>query len=100
MGRQRTWSASGTPLCSLRTIFSGKGASRRALGRMLEQSAVIVTPDTILRWHRELVARQLGNRLIEPGRKWAARQVTWRAGSDWAACSVTAAGKRPEFPVQ
>jgi hypothetical protein len=36
---------------------------------MLEQSATIVIPDTILRWRRELVAGQPGNRLIEPGKE-------------------------------
>jgi len=38
-----------------RRLLAVKG---KTLGRkMLEQMATIVTPDTILRWHRELVAR-------------------------------------------
>jgi putative transposase len=38
-----------------RRLLAVKG---KILGRkMLEQMATIVTPDTILRWHRELVAR-------------------------------------------
>ena len=40
----------------------------KSLGRSrLAELATIVTPDTILRWHRTLIARSLGNRLIEPG---------------------------------
>lgn len=42
----------------------------KILGRnVLEQLATIVTPDTILRWHRELTERNhqgIGNRLITP----------------------------------
>ncbi len=36
-------------------------AAGKILGRrLLEQYAMIVTPDTILRWHRQLIARKMG----------------------------------------
>ena len=47
--------------------------SGKVLGRkLLEEVAALFTPDTILRWHRTLVAKKwdythLGNSIIEPG---------------------------------
>jgi transposase InsO family protein len=48
-----------------RLAVRGKAIGRKALGEV----ASIVTPDTILRWHRELVARKYdGSRWRGPGR--------------------------------
>ncbi len=48
-----------------RLAVRGKAIGRKALGEI----ASIVTPDTILRWHRELVARKYdGSRRRGPGR--------------------------------
>ena len=80
----------------------------KTLGRkMLEQLATIVSPDTILRWHRELVARHwnCSGRRKATGRPAATpeivelvlRRAKSRAGSDWAGCCGTTAAKRPDL---
>jgi hypothetical protein len=44
--------------CSTTTSAAALAVKGKLLGReLLEQLATIVTPETILRWHRELVAR-------------------------------------------
>jgi hypothetical protein len=48
-----------------RLAVKGRAIGRKALGEL----ASIVTPDTILRWHRELVARKYdGSKRRGPGR--------------------------------
>ena len=50
----------------------------KVLGRkMLEQLATIVTPDTILRWHRELIARHwdYSKQRKSPGRPPVAQEI-------------------------
>jgi putative transposase len=58
-----------------RRLLAVKG---KALGRrLLEQVATIVTPDTILRWHRELIAEKWNHsdKCKTPGRPKIAREV-------------------------
>ena len=48
----------------------------KALGRkMLLEIATIVTPDTILRWHRQLVARKWTHQRRSPGRRRIMRTI-------------------------
>jgi putative transposase len=50
----------------------------KALGRrVLAEVATIVTPDTLLRWHRQLIAKKYdGRRRRAPGRRPTARELT------------------------
>jgi hypothetical protein len=55
-----------------RLAIKGKAIGRRRLGEV----ASIVTPDTILRWYRELVARKYdGSSNRRPGRPSTASEV-------------------------
>jgi putative transposase len=61
-----------------RLVSAVKG---KALGRrLLEQVATIVTPDTILRWHRELIAEKWNHseKLKSPGRPKVAKEIEER----------------------
>jgi len=54
-------------------------AKRKALGRrVLREIGTLVTPDTILRWHRELIARTYdGSEGRRPGRPGIAQEIRW-----------------------
>jgi hypothetical protein len=54
-----------------RLAIRGHAMGRRELGRV----ATIVTPDTILRWHRRLVARKWTYKTARPGRAESMREV-------------------------
>ena len=55
------------------------GAKGRRLGRrVLRQVATIVTPDTILRWHRQLIARKWTFRPTRPGRPGVMKEISTR----------------------
>src|SRR5215831_16503495 len=55
----------------------GLAAKGRRLGRrVLRQVASIVTPDTILRWHRQLIARKWTFSPKRPGRPGVMREVS------------------------
>jgi putative transposase len=49
---------------------------RRLGGRVLRQVATIVTPDTILRWDRQLMARQWTVEPKWPGRPGIMREIS------------------------
>jgi hypothetical protein len=52
-------------------------AKRRRLGRrVLRQVATIVTPDTILRWHRQLIARKWTFTPKHPGRPGIMQEIS------------------------
>jgi hypothetical protein len=52
-------------------------AKGRRLGRrVLRQVATIVTPDTILRWHRQLIARKWTFTPKRPGRSGIMREIS------------------------
>jgi hypothetical protein len=97
-----------------RLAVKGKVLGRKAL----QEIATIVTPDTILRWHRELVAQKwdCSDRRQKLGRppisketirglttassnratKCVAQAARSRAVSDWAACCGTTTAARPD----
>ena len=53
------------------------GAKGRRLGRrLLRQVATIVTPDTILRWHRQLIARKWTFTPNRPGRPGIMKKIS------------------------
>jgi putative transposase len=53
-------------------------ARGRRLGRwVLRQVATIVTPDTILRWHRQLIARKWTFTPKRPGRPGIRKEISW-----------------------
>lgn len=55
-----------------RLAARGKALGRRLMGEM----GTLVTPDTILRWHRELIARKYGGSAARrPGRPSVAREI-------------------------
>ncbi|HEX7378686.1 MAG TPA: hypothetical protein VF278_16315 [Pirellulales bacterium] len=58
-----------------RRVLAVKGKSLDR--RLLEKVAVIVTPDTILRWHRELIAKKwdYSKRRKSPGRPKTSKEV-------------------------
>jgi hypothetical protein len=52
-------------------------AKGRRLGRrVLRQVATMVTPDTILRWHRHLIARKWTFEPKRPGRPWIMHEIS------------------------
>jgi len=57
-----------------RLAVLGHQIGRRALGHI----ATVVTPDTILRWHRELVAQKWTCRKRRPGRPGVQREIRER----------------------
>jgi transposase InsO family protein len=50
---------------------------RRLGQRVLRQVATIVTPDTILRWHRHLIARKWTFTPKRPGRPGIMKEISW-----------------------
>ena len=53
------------------------GAKGRRLGRrVLRQVATIVSPDTILRWHRQLIARKWTFTPTRPGRPGVMKEIS------------------------
>ena len=53
------------------------GAKGRRLGRrVLRQVATIVTPDTIRRWHRQLIARKWTFTPTRPGRSGVMKEIS------------------------
>jgi len=53
------------------------GAKGRRLGRrVLRQVATILTPDTILRWHRQLIARKWTFTPTRPGRPGVMKEIS------------------------
>src|SRR6266581_4264579 len=69
-------------LCGRRVRLTDKDRCRLAragqrLGRrLLRQVATIVTPDTILRWHRQLIARKWTFTPKRPGRPGIRREIS------------------------
>jgi hypothetical protein len=62
-----------------RRVLAVKG---HALGRKaLLELTTIVTPDTILRWHRELVAKKWDHSDKRADKTWKALHELWRTGS-------------------
>jgi hypothetical protein len=52
-------------------------AKGRRLGRrLLRQVATLVTPDTIRRWHRQLIARKWTFKLKGPGRPGVMKEIS------------------------
>ncbi len=73
-----------------RLAAKGKQLGRRLLGRI----ATIVTPDTIMRWHRQLIAAKWtypSNRVGRPGIMKAIRKLIVRFATDnssWGYCRI------------
>ncbi|MCR9246018.1 MAG: integrase core domain-containing protein [bacterium] len=74
-----------------RLAAKGRAVGRRALGRI----ATIVTPDTILRWHRQLIAAKhthpARNRVGRPGLMQSIRALIVRMATDnssWGYCRI------------
>ena len=65
----------------------------KRLGRsVLRELMTIVTPDTLLRWHRELIARKYdGSANRRPGRPRIVDESAWAGSYHWV--SVTCAGR-------
>src|SRR5439155_26020433 len=71
------------PTDDQRRRLAAKG--RQLGGRVLRQVATIVTPDTILRWHRHLIARQWTFEPKRPGRPEIMREISSSFLAHWDA---------------
>ena len=81
-------------------------AKGKALGRdLLSKIATIVTPDTILRWHRTLIAEKhtfARNRIGRPGLMKAIRELIVRMAKEnasWGCCKSTIAKARKDHGI-
>jgi hypothetical protein len=76
---RRTAPSSGSSQCAPRSFPARRrlAAKGRLLGRrVLQQVATLVTPDTILRWHRHLIARKWTFTPKRPGRPGIMKEIS------------------------